>query len=293
MKQLLIAAVARSSQYQSGEGRGMKITTFFIGLVVSTIFFIASSLMSIFFLFFVISIFAMLTTGSIFQGISIAWGNAPTYGVVMGGILGFGFFLISFVFPVLFEKQISEKRSSYENLKDSLGFGGANEYPGKNFIIMANESMTKAMVLWNSKFSDTPDYTILTEENIVESLVYIDDMTVSSVKSGTAGSLAGAAIGGVLTGGVGAVIGAIAGKRSKSESEVRVYRIGIRLTLKDTARPHADMIFHKPAGKEDKGLKKSDWLLSHYVESANHWQAVIKNIIANSEETKPLDKDSV
>lgn len=284
MKELFIAAVARSALVQAEQGSGMRIMGFMIGLVVSALGAVVIGLLLILTFFIFIGVFASFGTGSLFEGLRIAWDNSPTYGVVGGVIFGVGFFLMSFVFPIMFKEQVEEKRASHERLKESLGFEGADEFSGDNFIIMADEGLTKALVLWSKKFAAIPDYTILTAENIIESAVYIDDMTVSQVKSGTASSLTGAAVGGVLTGGVGAVVGAIAGKRSKSESEVRVHRIGINLTLKDTARPHAELIFHKPSSPEDKGLKKGDMVFNHLVENANRWQAVIKNIIANAEE---------
>lgn len=282
--QSVFATISPAHPSQSGRQHVAGIVT---QLVVSAIFTVGTALITAPVLFFGIALFSMMITGgSLFEGIGIAWDNTIPYSMTIGGVFGIGFFLFPYVGALLWGDELEAKQTAHERLKESWGFDGADEFAGDNFIIMANEGMTKAMVVWGGKFSENPDYTILTADNIIESAVYIDDMTVSKVKSGAVGSLAGAAVGGVLTGGVGAIVGAIAGKRSKSESEVRVHKIGIHLILKDATKPHAELVFRKPSSRENKGLKKGDMIFNHFVENANHWQGVLKNIVAGSEEVQ-------
>lgn len=286
MKKFLLTSLDLASPAHHSQGVGQKLSAIVIQLFCSAIFAVMAGVIIIPVMFLGIAVISMIATGSPFTGIGIAWNYTLFYSMVSGAVCGIGFFLFPYVGKFFMGDELDERKNTFEKLKETKGFKNAEEYSGKNFIIMANTELSQAMVVWNGKFTDKLDYTILTPDNIIESSVYIDDMTVSKVTSGAAGSLTGAAIGGLLTGGTGAIVGAIAGKRNKSESEVRVRKVGISLTMKDPKRPHAELILHKPQGKDDKGLKKGDWLLEQYIDTANHWQAVIKNIMDNKKQSE-------
>lgn len=289
MKKVVHSLLATISPSHPSHSAGRHVSAIVIQLVVSTFCAVGAALILAPVIFFGIALFSMMFAGaSLFEGLGSAWNNTLAYSILTGGLFGGAFFLCPYVIQLISGDELDANKDSYEQLKESQGFVGVNEFSGDNFIIMADEGMTKAMVFWGGKYSDSHDYTILTSENLIESTVYIDEMAVSKVKSGALGSVAGAAVGGVLTGGVGAIVGAIAGKRSTSESEVRVHKIGIHLTLKDATRPHAELVFRKPFSREDKGLMKGDIVFNHLVENANHWQAVLKNIAVGSGEPQPL-----
>jgi hypothetical protein len=284
MKKLLSYALTIASPAHHSQSVGQKLLAIVIQLLCSAFFAVFVSLITLPVAFIGIVIISMIVTESVFTGIGIAWNNTLTVSMVCGAVCGIGFFLFPYVGKIFMGDNLDERKNTFEKFKATLGFENAEEFSSKNFIIMANSDLSQALVLWNGKFADKLDYTILTPDNIIESTVYIDDMVVSKVTTGTVGSLTGAAVGGLLTGGTGAIVGAIAGKRSKSKSEVRVRKISINLTMKDPSKPHAELIFHKPLNKNDKGLKKGDWVLKHYIDTVNHWQAVMKNIMAIEKE---------
>lgn len=246
-------------------------------LVVAMIAAMASLFISMLY-FATLYFYHLFTTDEFFSGFAFAFELTSSHFKYILSIMVFGSFFVSF-FLGRSVKKLFEDGST---IQDRLGFSGAkSENLGVGMgVLLKHPTEEKALYMpkgW--VFAENGEYFIIDKKDLLESKLYVDDLLLSRTTSGVGGSLAGAAVGGILSGGTGAIIGAIAGNNKKSESDVRIRKVAIYLTLKNKDTPFKEIVFYEANGKDNKGLKKGDKVLDYALNRANHWQAAFQNFI--------------
>ncbi|WP_254275412.1 hypothetical protein [Halomonas sp. 3H] len=168
------------------------------------------------------------------------------------------------------QRKTQETNKKLNSARLANNFSPAHKFASYPCSIEIDET-TKRVLLQNKE-----DITIIEFNKIIDVELFVDDSSITSLKS-TSG-LKGAVAGGLLLGGVGAIVGAIATKNTSSQTNDYIEKVSLKVSMKSFSKPFQELILLD--GRQLKDSKQVEAALS----TANEWAAVLAHCIRYEED---------